>query len=63
MLSSAIDRQLKSVEEMQKHSLLARGAEGTKDADTIMKAFRNISSLCDVFQVSFLSIDKASCGD
>jgi hypothetical protein len=55
MLSSAITIQLKSIEDMQKHSLLARGAEGTKDADKILKAIRNINSLCDVFQVGFSS--------
>ena len=27
--------------------------ESTKDADTVLKVFRNISSLSDVFQVSF----------
>jgi len=48
---TAITIQLKSIEEMQKHSLLARGAEGMKDADTILKAIRNINSLCDVFQI------------
>ena len=34
-------------------SLWTRTLEGTKDADTVLKVFRNISSLCDVFQVSF----------
>ena len=55
MLSSAITIQLKSIEEMQKRSLLACGAEGRKDADTILKAIRNINSLCDTFQVGFSS--------
>jgi hypothetical protein len=55
MLCSAVTHELNSVKEMQNHSLFARTAEGTKDADTILKAFRNISSLCDRFQVSFSS--------
>jgi len=53
MLSRAVALQLKEVEELQDHSLLTRVAEGTKDANSILKAVRNISSLCDVFQVSF----------
>ena len=52
-INSAITTQLKSIEDMQKQSLWARGAEGTKDADMILKAIRNINSLCDVFQVGF----------
>jgi len=59
---STITIQLKSIEDMQKHSLLARGAEGKKDADTILKAIRNINSLCDVFQVGFRVINTASRG-
>jgi hypothetical protein len=43
------------VEKLQKQSRLTRAAVAKKDADTILKALRNISSLCDVFQVSFLS--------
>ena len=62
MFRSAITTQLKSIEGMQKHSLPARVAEGTKDADTILKTIRNINSLCDVFQVGFRVINKASCG-
>ena len=53
MFCSAITIQLKSIEDMQNHSPLARGAEGRKDADTILKAVRNINSLCDVFLVCF----------
>jgi hypothetical protein len=33
--------------------LLAPGAEGAKGADTMLKAMRNINSLCDAFQVGF----------
>ena len=60
MFCSAITRQLESIEDMQKHRLWARVAEGTKDANTILKAIRNINSLCDVFQVGFRVINKVS---
>ena len=30
---------------------------GTKDADKVLKIFRNVSILCDVFQVSFRTTD------
>ena len=62
MFCSAITTQWKSIKGMQKHSLPARVADGTKDADTIQKAIRNINSLCDVFQVGFRAINKASRG-
>jgi hypothetical protein len=52
-ISSAMELQLKEVQELEKHSLVTRVAEGTKDADKILKALRNINSLCDMFQVSF----------
>jgi hypothetical protein len=55
MLCSAVTHELDSVKEMQNHSLFSRTAEGTKDADTILKAFRNISNLCERFQVGFFS--------
>ena len=47
---------------MQNRSVLARGAEGTKDANAILKAIRNINGLCDVFQVGFPVIGKALRG-
>jgi hypothetical protein len=50
---SAITTQLNLIEDIQKNSLLAPGAEGAKGADTMLKAMRNINSLCDVFQVGF----------
>jgi hypothetical protein len=50
---SAITTQLNSIEDMQKNSPLAPGAEGAKGADTMLKAMRNINSLCDAFQVGF----------
>lgn len=52
MFSSAIDLQLKDVERLYQRSLPTRLAEAQKDADTIMTAIRNISGLCDIFQVS-----------
>ncbi|KAF7344134.1 Mycorrhiza-induced WD40-repeat domain protein [Mycena venus] len=47
----AMELQLNEVQELTSHSLATRAAEGTKDADKILKAFRNINSLCDVFQI------------
>ena len=55
MLSRAITLQVKMVKELQEQSRLTRAASAKKDAGTILKALRNISSLCDVFQVSFSS--------
>ncbi|KAF8972051.1 hypothetical protein BDZ97DRAFT_1913295 [Flammula alnicola] len=48
---NAIADQVNAVEKLDDSSLLTRVAESTKDAGTILKAFRNISILCDVFQV------------
>jgi hypothetical protein len=48
-----MDRQINEVHELQKHSLATRAAEGTKGAEKISKALRNINCLCDVFQVGF----------
>ena len=58
MLSSAIIVQLKKIEELRKRILLTHAALATKDADTILKTLRSISSLCDVFQVSFSSYQQ-----
>jgi hypothetical protein len=55
----AVTIQLKAVEDLHGHSRATRIAERNKDADAILKAFRNISSLCDVFQVR-LSNDQKS---
>ena len=55
MLSSAITLQFETVNKLQKQSRLTRAAMAKKDADTILKALRNINSLCDAFQVSFSS--------
>jgi hypothetical protein len=52
-LLRAIDLQIDAVEKLFGNSLWTRTLEGTKDADTVLKVFRNVSSLCDVFQVSF----------
>jgi len=51
-LSRAITLQMSIVEKLHDSPLWARTMESTKDADTILKVFRNISSLCEVFQVS-----------
>jgi aerobic-type carbon monoxide dehydrogenase small subunit (CoxS/CutS family) len=53
LLLRAIDLQIDAVEKIYGKSLWTRTLEGTKDADTVLKVFRNISSLCDVFQVGF----------
>ena len=50
--SRAIALQMNIVEKLHDNPLWARTMESTKDADTILKVFRNISSLCEVFQVS-----------
>ena len=55
----AIDLQIDAVEKLYDNSLWTRTLKGTKDADTVLKVFRNISSLCDVFQVSFRITDQA----
>ena len=47
----AIALQLNVVEKLQDNPLWIRIVEGTQDFDTILKAFRNVSSLCEVFQV------------
>ncbi|KAK7450144.1 hypothetical protein VKT23_013027 [Stygiomarasmius scandens] len=47
----AMMHQVEVVQDLQDHSLLVRTAEGTKDADKISKAFRNMSILCDAFQM------------
>ena len=52
----AIDFQIDAVEKLYGKSLWTRTLEGTKDADTVLKVFRNISSLCDLFQVRFFSL-------
>ena len=58
MLSRAITFQFEMVEKLQKPSRLTRAALAAKHADIILKALRNISSLCDVFQVSSSSYWK-----
>ncbi|PPQ81031.1 hypothetical protein CVT25_014426 [Psilocybe cyanescens] len=59
----AIIRQLTKVEELQKQWLLTRAAVATKDADTILKALRNINNLCDVFQIDTQLNIEAMVGD
>jgi hypothetical protein len=55
MLPSAIIVQLQMVEVLQEQPILTQAASAQKDANTILKALRNIISLCDIFQVSFSS--------
>ncbi|KAK7450194.1 hypothetical protein VKT23_013077 [Stygiomarasmius scandens] len=47
----AMTLQVEAVQDLQNHSLWVRVAEGTKDADKISTAFRNMSILCDAFQI------------
>ncbi|KAK7452182.1 hypothetical protein VKT23_012285 [Stygiomarasmius scandens] len=55
----AMTHQVEVVQDLQDHSLSVRTAEGTKDADKISKAFRNMSILCDAFQMDTqLSIER-----
>jgi hypothetical protein len=55
LLHSAITIQLKVVEALQEQPKLIRAASAQKDANTILKALRNIISLCDIFQVNLPS--------
>jgi hypothetical protein len=52
MISRAMILQLNLAEKLLDNPLWMRTGQSTKDADTILKVFRNISSLCEVFQVS-----------
>ena len=52
-LLRAINLQIDAVEKLHDNSLWTRTLQSTKDAETVLKASRNISSLCDIFQVSF----------
>jgi hypothetical protein len=61
ILFRAINLQIDAVEKLHGNSLWTRTLEGTKDADTVLKVFRNISSLCDVFQVSFSLAHGQGC--
>jgi hypothetical protein len=54
----AINLEKDAVEKLNNKSLLTRTLEGTKDADTVQKKFRNISSLCDVSGELFSSRTK-----
>jgi len=47
----AITLQINEVKKLQSNNLATRAARSAKDSDTILKAFRNISNLCDVFQI------------
>ena len=52
ILYRAIAIQTESVRSLQSHSVLTRIAEGSKDADMVLKTIRNINNLCNIFQVS-----------
>jgi len=54
MISRAIIIQMNQAEELLNNPLWMRAGQSGKDADMILKVFRDISSLCEVFQVSFL---------
>jgi len=58
ILLRAITLQKIAVEKLLSNNLVTRAAQSTKDSGTILKAFQNISCLCDVFQVSFLDDSK-----
>ncbi|KAF8972031.1 hypothetical protein BDZ97DRAFT_1913280 [Flammula alnicola] len=59
----AITVQMKAVEKLDDSSFLTRIAENAKDAGTILKAFRNISILCDVFQIDTQLNIEETVGD
>jgi hypothetical protein len=48
-----------SIKHLQNRSVGSRIAEGSEDADKIVKAFRTMCILCDVFQVS-IQITKSA---
>jgi len=52
MFLRAIVLQLNVANKLHDNTLWIRTVESRKDVDTILKAFRNVSSLCEVFQVS-----------
>ena len=52
ILSRAIAVQTDSIGSLLSHSVLTRIAEGSKDADMVLKTIRNINNLCNIFQVS-----------
>ena len=51
-LFRAIDLEINALEKLCGNSRWIRTLEGSKDANTVLKTFQNISFLCDVFQVS-----------
>ena len=55
MISRAMVLQLNLAEKLLKNPLWMRTGQSTKDADMILKVFQNISTLCEVFQVSYLN--------
>jgi hypothetical protein len=59
-VSSAIELQVDAIKHLQNRSAGSRIAEGSEDADTIVKAFRTMCILCDVFQVSIQIITDAA---
>lgn len=56
LASRAVTIQLEAIQALHEQSVMTRVAFVQKDADTILEASRKIISLCDVFQVSSLSI-------
>jgi hypothetical protein len=60
LVSSAIELQVDTIKHLRNRSAGSRIAEGTEDADKIVKAFRTMCILCDVFQVSIQINDVAT---
>ena len=62
LLLKAINLQINVVRELHGNSLWTCTLEGMNDAsaDTVLKVFRNISSLCDLFKWDFGSQTKLS---
>jgi hypothetical protein len=58
--SSVIELQVDSIKHLQSRSVGSRIAEGSEDADKIVKAFRTMCTLCDVFQVSIQITESAT---
>jgi hypothetical protein len=60
LVSRAIELQVDTIKRLQNRSAGSRIAEGSEDEDKIVKAFRTMGILCDVFQVSIQIADSAT---
>ncbi|KAG6915981.1 hypothetical protein DXG01_009002 [Tephrocybe rancida] len=54
----AMQTELMKIQEMQSHNLFRRVLQGTKDANTLLVVYKNISEALEQFKVSLLSISS-----